>query len=301
MLVASVALAAGLLAGPAMAQEFYVSGLTVEKAVQGEDAPEGAEFAFALACDDEFGQEFTLADAESETFEGLSQGATCTLTETVPDGADYDSDDFVTLEPSVDSLEGDTDESWDADTRTLTFTVPDTPETAEPHISVVFTNDFGDGGVLGSGDLVVTKRVSGDAEGPWEFDVDCPGSVQDTVTLGDGDSETFTVTRGPETTCTITELDPDGFDVAHKVDDGEETAGAEASFVFDDGSVDADVHLIREVDFTNTPEDEPKEDETAVLADTGFEVTWGLVLAAGLLVPGAGVLVYARKRDRREA
>lgn len=294
-LTATLLLAVGLFAGPVLAQEFYVSGLTVEKVVTG-DAPDDAEFDFVLECDtDSYTQEFTLADGEAVTFEDVPQGATCTLTESAAADAEFGDDDFGTPEPTVESVD-DPQASWDPDTRTLTFTMPDEPE-SESHISVTFVNDFGEEGVLGSGELVVTKRVSGDADGPWDFEVSCPGAVQDTVTLGDGESETFSITRQPEMTCTITELDADDFDVTHSIDGGDEAAGAEVSFVFDDGSVPAEVDLVREVEFHN----EPKEDDTGVLADTGFDVAWGIVLAAGLLIPGTGALVYARRRDRRAA
>lgn len=289
VLAGTVALVAGLLVGPAMAQS-YVAGLTVEKVVTGTAAPDGAQFAFSLDCDEgAYTQDFSLGDGDSETFEDVPQGAVCTLTETIPDGADFEDIDFTTgyaVQPES------AWDDWDVDGRSVTLTIPDEDGAS---VFVTATNDFGEEEVLGSGELVVTKRVDGDADGSWEFEVVCPGSVNETVTLGDGDSAQFNIVRGVDTTCTITETAAEGYSTTYSIDGDDAVEGTEASFLFDDESVPVEVNLVREVEFTNT------EDETEVLADTGLEVSWGLLLAAGLLFPGAGALIYARKRDRREA
>lgn len=289
VLAGTVALVAGLLVGPAMAQS-YVAGLTVEKVVTGDGAPDGAQFAFSLDCDNgEYTQDFTLGDGDAETFEDVPQGAVCTLTETIPDGADFEDIDFSTVYAVNPESAWD---DFDLEARSITLTIPDEDGAS---VFVTATNDFGDEAVLGSGELVVTKRVSGDADGEWEFEVACPGSVNETVVLGADESTTFNIVRGVDTTCTITEVAAEGYTTTYSVDGGDAVEGLEASFLFDDESVPLDVNLVREVEFTNT------EDETEVLADTGLEVSWGLLLAAGLLLPGAGAVIYARKRDRKEA
>lgn len=295
VLAGTASLVAGLflLAGPAFAQS-YVDGLIVEKQVLG-DAPEDAEFEFDVECtllgDVAVQDTFVLGDGENHNVSPVPPGATCTVTESVPDGSEIEDDDFVTSfvvtpEAALNSTSG----------RTVEVTLPEDEVADFTSIEILAINDFGEEEVLGSGELVVTKRVDGDSDAEWEFEVDCPGAVQDTVSLGDGESATFTITRGIGTTCTITEVDPDGYDVSHRIDGGDAESGVEASFEFDDEDVDIELDLVREVEFTNTPEE-----ETAVLADTGFEVSWGLLLAAGLILPGAGAVLYARRRESGSA
>lgn len=296
-----------LFALPALAQS-YVGEVVIEKEVKGERAPEEAvtwDFEFSCTFDGDpitLGPdgpdvvEFTLGDGNTESISDVPDGGECTVEEIGPTDSDADFD-----APFVSIRINDGDPVVGTST---TFPVDGDDDTT---ITVTFTNDFGD---IPTAELDLIKVVEG-AAAPhardFKFEIAC--SEQDTVTtvLGvDGTLEGFPVILDDEdgAECVVTEIEDGGASSTALAWDGVSTTDGSVTVEFDPPSDDADEVQSILVTATNIfDKDVPVEvpDEPAVLAITGFELTWAMLLAVALLAAGALGLYAARRRNTGES
>jgi LPXTG-motif cell wall-anchored protein len=285
--------AAGL---PAFAQEgdeFYPPGeavLTVAKLMEDED--ETASFDFEVDCEAAGTFGFTLGQGDTETIT-VPIGDVCTLSELGVDPLDVA---FLVAPPEAEV-------SRDPDVPSVTVEIADA---AGVLITVFHAFDE----ILGPATLELEKDLAATSAqtrrafsgAGYVFRVAC-ATFDDVVTLRPG--ETFRWEGIPVgTQCVITETETHAA-VATNITvqvDGEVVRTVSGVEVVIDFPVESDV-LVRAL-YTNTtgeerppPERPRRRDVTDVLARTGFDLTWGMLLGLGLVL-GGGTAVYASRRRR---
>ena len=333
----TTALAVGLFVLPAMAQYTErgdTGSLTLTKSFTDsledmlDEDGDAAEvvFEFDVVCVDDDGDEevntkvFLGGYEGNNTFEADFSGSGeihCTITEV---GAAADNVD-ITVEPS--SLEHD----FATDRASVDFTLV-LGDDVHADVTVDFEND-GDIGIAGpEGALVVEKALHLENLDRADFDdvrfgfsIACDSYRAGTISLAAGEQyRVDDLNAGEE--CTVTETNTrSASGVAISVDGTSDYSIAETSAtvtipendeavvraLFSNSFVDDDEPDDEEPPEEDDPpvrdEDDDDDDDAAEgrLADTGFEVTWGMLLGFGLLLPGVGAVVYSRKRGSGEA
>jgi LPXTG-motif cell wall-anchored protein len=286
---------------PALAQEgeeFYPPGeavLTVVKFVEDEDEDEdgAALFDFEVDCEAAGTLAFALGHEDTETIT-VPIGDVCKLTELGVDPLDVA---FLVAPPEAEV-------SRDPEVPSVTVEVADA---AGVLISVF--NAFDE--ILGPATLELEKDLAATSERSrrafagtgYVFRVVC-ATFDEVVALKPG--ETFRWEGIPVgTQCVITETDThDAVATSITVQvDGEVVRTVSGVEVVVDFPAESDV-LVQAL-YKNTPreQDPPPEqprrrDVTQVLARTGFDLTWGMLLALGLML-GGGTALYTSRRRRR--